>query len=137
MGLTVVDAGVIIGLLDRTDSHHDAARTALHESVARGDRLLVPASALAEVLVAPSRRGGDAVEVVLGLVERVPLQIVALDQPIAVAAAALRAQHPALKLPDALIVATASVLAAETLLTTDRRWPAAHELGLSATVQTI
>ena len=137
MGLTVVDAGVIIGLLDRTDAHHDAARSALRVCVERGDRLLLPASALAEVLVAPSRRGGDAVGVVRGLVERVPLRIVALDEPIAIAAAAVRAQHPAVKLPDALIIATASVLSAETLLTTDRRWPTPRKLGLTATVHTI
>lgn len=137
MGLTVVDAGVIIGLLDRDDSHHDSARDALREAVERGDRLLLPASALAAVLVAPSRRGGDEIDVVLGLVERVPLQVVALDQPIAVAAAALRAKHPALKLPDALIIATASVLAAELLLTTDGRWPTARKLGLTATVRAV
>lgn len=137
MGLTVVDAGVIIGLLDRTDAHHDAARSALRECVERGDRLLLPASALAEVLVAPSRRGGDAVGAVRRPVARVPLRIVALDEPTAVAAAALRAQHPAVKLPDALIIATASVLSAETLLTTDRRWPTSRKLGLTATVHTI
>lgn len=137
MAVTVVDAGVIIGLLDRTDAHHDAARTALRVCVERADRLLIPASALAEVLVAPSRRGGDAVDMVLDLVERVPLRVVALGQPIAIAAAALRAQHPALKLPDALIIATASLLAADILLTTDRRWPTARKLGLTATVHTI
>lgn len=137
MGLTVVDAGVVIGLLDSGDSHHESARAALRDAVRRGDRLDLPASALAEVLVAPSRRGGDGVDVVIGLVERVPLRIVALDQPIAVAAAALRAQYPALKLPDALVIATASVLAADHLLTTDRRWPTASELRLTTTVHTI
>lgn len=137
MGLTVVDAGVVIGLLDRGDPHHDSARTALRDAVERGDRLLLPASALAEVLVGPSRRGGDAIDVVLALVERIPLQIVALDQPIAVAAAALGAKQPALKLPDALIIATASAMAAELVLTTDRRWPTARKLGLTATVHTI
>ena len=54
--------------------------------------------------------------------------------PIAVAAAALRANHAALKLPDALVVATASVLGADRLLTTDRGWPTARDLGLNAAI---
>ncbi len=137
MGLTVVDAGVIIGLLDERDPHHLAASRALHELVAGTDRLVLPASALAEVLVAPSRRGAGAVGVVLALIERVPLRVVALDQPIAVAAAALRAKQKALKLPDALVIATASVLAADRLLTTDRRWPTARQLGIAVKLQTL
>jgi predicted nucleic acid-binding protein len=39
-------------------------------------------------------------------------------------AAQLRAQHgPRLRLPDALVVATALELSADRLLTTDKRWP--------------
>ena len=134
MGLAVVDAGVVIGLLERADAHHDVATQTLHDAVERGDRLALPASALAEVLVAPSRRGDSEIRVVIGLVQRVPLDVVPLDEPIAVAAAALRAKHAALKLPDALVVATASVLGADRLLTTDRSWPTARELGLNAAI---
>ena len=134
MGLAVVDAGVVIGLLERADAHHDVATQALQDAVERGDRLALPASALAEVLVAPSRRGDDEIRVVIGLVQRVPLDVVPLDEPIAVAAAALRAKHAALKLPDALVVATASVLGADWLLTTDRGWPTARKLGLEAAI---
>ena len=49
-------------------------------------------------------------------------------------AAALRAKHAALKLPEALVVATASVLGADWLLITDRGWPAARKLGLNAAI---
>ena len=134
MGLAVVDAGVVIGLLERADAHHDVATQALRDAVERGDRLALPASALAEVLVAPSRRGDNEIRVVIGLVQRVPLDVVPLDEPIAVAAAALRAKHAALKLHDALVVATASVLGADRLLTTDRGWPTARKLGLEAAI---
>jgi len=137
MGLTVVDAGVVIGLLDRSDTHHSSAVSALGDAGDRGDRLMVPMSALAEVLIGPARKGVHAVEVVLEFIARVPMQVVPLDQPIALAAAALRARHRSVKLPDAFVVATASVLAADRLLTTDRRWPTAGRLGLSSTIQII
>jgi len=137
MGLTVVDAGVVIGLLDGSDPHHPCAASALQEASDRRDRLILPASGLAEVLVGASRRGRGAVEGLLRRLERVPFRIVPLDQPMATAAAALRASHRSLKLPDALIVATAFVLAADVLLTTDRRWPTAARLGLSSTIQVI
>lgn len=137
MALTVVDAGVMIGFLDRDDPHHVAAGSILRETVGRGDRLVLPASALAELLVAPSRRGGTAIDTVLGLLRRVPIEVIPLDQPIAIAAAALRARHRALKLPDALVIATAAANAAARLITTDRGWPTARNLALTTTMVTI
>ena len=85
MGLIHLDAGVVIGLLDA-------------EAMA--------ASAFAECLVAPSRRGERAVSVVEDLVKRLPIDIVELDAGTARIAAALRAQHRKLRLPDALVIAT-------------------------------
>jgi hypothetical protein len=35
----------------------------------------------------------------------------------------LRAEHNSLRLPDALVIATALAVEANVLLTTDRRWP--------------
>src|SRR5574340_1742409 len=64
MGLTVLDAGVIIALLDDRDTHHQGARTALTAARDAGDRLVVPASAYAETLVAPFRQGAAMAEVV-------------------------------------------------------------------------
>jgi len=137
MGLTVLDAGVLIGFLDSNDSHHDAANSALSEARSRNDRLVVPASAFAELLVGPSRKGAAEVSVVRSLVKRVPIEIEPLDAEIAVAAAALRARHPSLKLPDALVIATASHLKADRLVTTDRKWPSKSKLKLAITVTEI
>ena len=137
MGLTVVDAGVIIGFLDTNDTHHGAARSALADAQSRNDRLVLPASALAEILVGPSRRGEAAVAAVRGLVDRVPIEVEPLDVEIAVAAAALRARHPTLKLPDALVIATASHLEADHLITTDRRWPSQSVLRLKVSISEI
>ena len=134
MGLTVLDAGVIIGFLDDTDAHHDAAYAALSQAHDRNDRLVLPASAYADVLVGPSRRGPDAVAAVQGLVARVPIEIEPLCADIAVTAAELRARHRSLKLPDALVIATASHLDAEHLVTTDRGWPSRAKLKLATAI---
>jgi len=137
MGLTVLDAGVIIGFLDANDGHHHAANSALRDARSRKDRLVLPASAFAEILVGPSRKGAAEVTVVRDLVERVPIDIEPLGAEVAVAAAALRARHPSLKLPDALVIATASHLKADYLVTTDRRWPSRTKLKLATAIAEI
>lgn len=137
MGLTVLDAGVIIGFLDADDAHHGAAHTALEDARGRNDRLVVPASALAETLVGPSRTSSAAVAAVRDFVDRVPIDIEPLDAEIAVAAADIRARHRSLKLPDALVIATARHLDADHLVTTDRMWPSRSELELRASISEI
>lgn len=137
MALTIVDAGVLIGFLDRNDLHHQAAADALAATVHRGNRVVIASSALAEVLVDPSRQGRHAVAVVLELIERVPFKVVPLGEDVAVAAAALRAKHPTIRLPDALVLAAATVLDADVLLTTDREWPTARRLGIDCSIQII
>lgn len=134
MGLTVLDAGVIIGFLDTNDAHHLAAVEALRDARDRNDRLVLPASVFAEILVGPSRRSAKAVTAVRSLVQRIPLEIQPLDADIAEAAAALRARHGALKLPDALVIATAEHLDAQHLVTTDRRWPSRSTMKIAASV---
>lgn len=137
MGLTVLDAGVVIGVLDREDAHHAEAHASLHEALHRSEGLALPASAFAEALVGPSGRGPDAVAVVQELVDRLPIDVVPLDADTARAAARLRSEHRALKLPDALVIATAITLDADLLLTTDRRWPSRRRLGMRAEVRYI
>ncbi|MES2209681.1 MAG: PIN domain-containing protein [Chloroflexota bacterium] len=125
MGLTVLDAGVVIALLDASDVHHAAALASVREAQEQGDVLMLPASAYAECLVAPSRRGAGAVAVVDALIDALPVRVEPADRSIAARAASLRAIHgPVLRLPDALVVATALVHGAERIITTDRGWPA-------------
>lgn len=137
MGLTVLDAGVIIGFLDANDAHHVEAHAALGATRGRNDRVVLPASALAEILVGPSRRGVTAVAAVRDLLDRVPIDVAPLDMEIAVAAAGIRARHRSLKLPDALVIATASHLDADHLITTDRGWPSRSKLRLRAAITKI
>lgn len=137
MGLTVLDAGVIIGFLDANDTHHLAAHAALDAARSRNDRLVLPASAYAEIMVGPSRSGTAAVATVRRLVERLPVAVEPLDAEIALLAAAIRARHRSLKLPDALVIATASHLDADHLITTDRKWPPRSKLKLRTTISEI
>jgi predicted nucleic acid-binding protein len=124
MGLTVLDAGIVIAALDASDVHHGVSVQALREAREVGDALVVPASAYAEALVGPSRRGADAVATVDAFLDAMPAAVEPASREVARAAAALRARHgPSLRLPDALVLATAVVVAADQVLTTDGGWP--------------
>lgn len=137
MGVVHLDAGVLIGLLDANDAHHVAAHGAVASAIRDGHRLALAASAFAECLVGPFRRGKASVEVVRGLIERLPITIIALDSETAVAAARIRAQHLGVRLPDALVIATAASGAAERLITTDRKWPTARTMKVKLVITLI
>jgi predicted nucleic acid-binding protein len=124
VGLTIIDAGVIIAHLDRADAHHDAAREALAAARQRGDALIVPASAYAEMLVAPLRARPAQGDLVDAFLDALPAAVEPASRNIARRAAELRALHGArIRLPDALVIATAMGLRAERILTTDAGWP--------------
>ena len=124
MDLTVLDAGIIIAVLDADDVHHRVAREALHDALERGERLALPASAYAEIMVGPQRRGQDAAATVDAFIDALPTVVEPATRDIARAAAALRARYGrSLRLPDALVLATAMVLGADSVLTTDTGWP--------------
>lgn len=125
MALTVLDAGVVIGVLDATDAHHDRAREALRAALDRGDALALPASAYAECLVGPFRRGARSVAAVDAFLADLAIDVEPVTRQLAKRAAQLRAKHGrALRLPDALVLATALHLKADRVLTTDAGWPA-------------
>lgn len=124
MALSVVDAGVIIGVLDAGDPHHDAARSAIRHAIDRGDALAVPASAYAECLVAPARAGREAMRAVDSFLADLAADVEPITRQLASRAAQLRARHGnRLRLPDALVVATALHLGADRVITTDAGWP--------------
>lgn len=137
MGLTHLDAGVIIAFLDGADAHHDAARSALSTALDNAERLSIAASALAECLVGPARRSTKAVELVRTAIDRLPVSVVDLDEEIARQAAMLRSRHRSLKLPDALVIATAEHSSADRLITTDRKWPTAKVMKLTVSIEQI
>lgn len=47
----LIDSGVVVGFLDRTDSHHSAARQRITALVTAGEPLLTSVVTYAEVLV--------------------------------------------------------------------------------------
>jgi predicted nucleic acid-binding protein len=124
MALTILDAGVIIAILDSSDAHHAAARETVTQARSRGEELAIPASAYAEVLVGPYRQGGSAAAKVDEFLAALPARVAPATREVAATAARLRALHGTkLRLPDALVVATAIELGAALLLTTYAGWP--------------
>ena len=120
MALVVLDASALIALLDPNDALHAAARLEFNQFA--GEDLAVPASALAETLVAPARSG--KLEEAKRQIQALDLRIADQGEAVAVEAARLRSRHRRLRLPDALVLATAEVLGAKVLLTGDANWKA-------------
>jgi predicted nucleic acid-binding protein len=118
VGALILDASVLIGLLDLADAHHRRAV----EEVERADRdartLLAPASAYSEALVAFARVGrvGEARDAIAAM----GISIAPITAPIAERAAVLRAAHSRLRLPDAIVLACAEELDGELLSYDDR-----------------
>ncbi len=117
MAVVVFDASVVIAHLDATDSLHEAASAALDE---HDSGRYLPTSAYAEVLVGPA--AGGAFERVRQDVRDLGFELVAIDATVAEIAAGIRASRPAVRLPDALVLACGEVLDADAVLTADRRW---------------
>lgn len=120
MALVVLDASAIIAFLDPDDALHDVAVDALGEH--QHDELLVPLTVYAEILVAPYRRGAEAVAEVEAFVRDFAIRIDPMTPAIARAAAQLRSKFRSLRLPDAFVLATADELAADVVLTGDESW---------------
>ena len=120
MALVVLDASVVIAFLDPDDALHDAAVSALTDH--QHDELLIPLSAYAEILVAPYRRGPEAVAEVEAFLADFAVRIEAMSVAIARAAARLHSKRRTVRLPDALVLATADEVEADSVLTGDESW---------------
>jgi predicted nucleic acid-binding protein len=122
VALVVLDASVVIAFLDPDDALHDAAVAALIEH--QHDELVIPMSVYAEILVAPYRSGPGAVAEVEALLADFAVRIEAIAPAIGRAAARRRSGSRRLRLPDALVLATADELEADAVLTGDESWAA-------------
>lgn len=124
MGTVVLDASVLIALVDSGDAHHDGAREVIAQGRHVGDRFVIPVAAYTEYMVRPFLEDPPRIAFRDGLVEAIPAIIEPATREIGRRAAALRARHGRrLPLPDALIVATALVLKADRVVTGDAGWP--------------
>jgi predicted nucleic acid-binding protein len=114
----ILDASVVIGLLDTADPHHSRAVDDVEAADLEGHQLVLPASAHSETLVAfaRARRLDEARRAIAAM----GITVVPLTDTIAERAAELRARHERLRLPDAIVLATAQRLEGR-LLSYDRR----------------
>jgi predicted nucleic acid-binding protein len=131
MGLIVLDTSVLIGFLDRNDRHHGGSLRAIHDVLSNGDELNVPLVAYAEVLVGANRQHGPRARPLLdGLLASLPAHVIDATRDIGAMAAALRARHSSLKLPDAFVLSTALAQGADCVVTADRRWPEVERIAI-------
>ena len=101
----VLDSDAIVGFLDGKDALHDAADTAIRDLV-RDQRLMVSVVSYAEVLTG-ARLGHHDEGQVKGFFSGLISEVLPVDVAVADLAAELRSRRKALRMPDALILATA------------------------------
>jgi predicted nucleic acid-binding protein len=101
----VLDSNAVIAFLDRDDSLHDAADAAIRNLVGK-DRLLVSAVTYAEVLTG-ARLGHQDEQRITGFFSDLISDVLPVGMEVADTAASLRARRRSLRMPDALILATA------------------------------
>lgn len=128
----VLDSDAVVGFLDRDDALHDSADAAVRDIVGE-HRILVSAVTYAEVLTG-TRLGHHDEATVGGFFDELISAIVPVDVTVADRAADLRSRFRSLRMPDALILATADTEASvEFILTGDQRM--ATVSGLSCAVR--
>jgi predicted nucleic acid-binding protein len=118
VGSLILDASVLIGLLDNADDHHQRAVDDVEAADQAETELIAPATAYSEAMVAFARVGRirDAREAIAAM----GISVSPLDARTAERAAELRARHDRLRLPDAIVLATARELGGQ-LLSYDER----------------
>lgn len=124
MGMTVLDTSVLIAIVDASDVHHVSAREVMDAGRAAGDQFIVPVAAYAEYMVRPYQDDPTTVAFRDGLIDAIPARVEPATREVGRRAAEIRARHGRrLRLPDALIIATAMVLGADRIITADAGWP--------------
>lgn len=118
MATLILDASVLIGLLDAADAYHAAAVDEVEAADRAFTALLTPASAYSEALVSFARatRLDDARQAIAAM----GISVTPLTAAIAERAAELRARYDRLRLPDAIVLATAQELNTSLLTYDDR-----------------
>jgi predicted nucleic acid-binding protein len=128
----VLDSDAVIGFLDRDDALHDAADAAVRDVMGE-HRILVSAVTYAEVMTG-ARLGHHDEAAVGGFFVELISVILPVDVPVADRAAEFRARFRSLRMPDALILASADVEASVDLIITGDQ-QIAKVSGLSCTVR--
>ena len=103
----VLDSAAVVGFLDRQDALHGAADAAVRELV-HEQRLLASVVTYAEVMTG-ARLGHHSEDHVAGFFTGLLSAVLPVDVAVADKAAELRSRIRSLRMPDALILATAEV----------------------------
>jgi predicted nucleic acid-binding protein len=119
MGVALLDSGTVIGFLDAEDLLHHEADAAVR--VAAAEHVLAVSVVTIAELLTGAKLGHHDEQTVRRFFAQTTSRRIPLDEPTAERAAEIRATHKALKMPDALILATAD-LHADVVLTGDERW---------------
>jgi predicted nucleic acid-binding protein len=106
VGLTVLDADVLIGVLNRDDAQHRKARRLIVDVLTEVPERAISAMTMAEVMVGPMARGDAAGEKARLFIQGLRAEIVPLDEAGARLAASIRVRT-GVKMPDACVLATA------------------------------
>lgn len=114
--MVALDSDAVVGFLDRSDGLHQAADATIRE-LAVEHRLAVSVITYAEVLTGV-RLGHHSEEKVAGFFREAVSEIFPVKIEVADRASALRARNRSLRMPDALIVATADLEPGVNLLLT-------------------
>jgi predicted nucleic acid-binding protein len=101
----VLDSDAVVAFLDRTDALHEVADEAIRDLLGK-DRLFASAVTYAEVLTG-ARLGRHDEKQVRGFFTDLISEILPVDADVADKAAGLRSRRKSLRMPDALILATA------------------------------
>ncbi|MGI9021353.1 MAG: type II toxin-antitoxin system VapC family toxin [Solirubrobacterales bacterium] len=103
-----LDSNVVIGFLDRGDALHEASDVRVRQLLDGGENLVASTITYAEVLTG-ARLGHHDEDVVRGFFRELISEVMPIELEAAERAAELRGDTPALKMPDALILAGADV----------------------------
>ena len=116
----LLDSVVVAGFLDSQDAFHVSADQRVRALAGR-DRLIASVVSYAEVLTGAALGHHDQ-ETVLGFFADLIDDVLPVDREVAERTARLRAAKAQLRMPDALILATAAVHGADLVIGADRRW---------------
>jgi predicted nucleic acid-binding protein len=103
----ILDSDAVVGFLNQDDALHDTADWAIRE-LAQEHRLVASVVTYAEVLTG-ARLGHHRADAVTGFFAELTPNLLPVDIDVAARAADLRAVVKSLRMPDALILATADV----------------------------
>ena len=118
----VLDSSVLVSMFYDGDAHFEIVRSYM---AGRDNNYFISSISLAETLTHASGKGRVAVERMVERIRSSITEIFDVNQEIAIAAAMIRARHN-LKMPDAIISATATLVGAQ-LWTLDQRLAKAHK----------